>query len=53
MKLVGLGSPGVIVSVLTTFVWEWGLQYTVFTLCFLYTVIYFLHWFVTDFLDNL
>lgn len=52
MMVVGLGSPGVLVSCLSTWVWQWGFQYTVFTLFFIYTVIYFLYWFLTDFWDN-
>ena len=52
MMVVGLSSPGVVVSVLTGWVWQWGFRYVVFTLCFVYTTIYFLYWFLTDFWDN-
>lgn len=51
MAVIGLGTPGIILSVLTTW-WNWGMRYTVFTLFFVYAVIYFLYWFLTDFWDN-
>jgi len=49
---VGITSPGVLLSFLTMSVWEWGGRHTVFGLFFLYTVIYFFYWFITDFWDN-
>lgn len=52
LSLVGFGTPGVIVSILTSWVWQWGFRYTIFTLFFVYTTIYFLYWFLTDFWDN-
>lgn len=51
MAVIGLGTPGIILSVLTTW-WNWGMRYTVFTLFFVYAVIYFMYWFLTDFWDN-
>jgi len=51
ITVVGFGTPGVLLSVLTTW-WQWGFRYTVFTLFLVYTVIYFMHWFFTDFWDN-
>ncbi len=51
MVVLSLGAPGILLSVLTTS-WQWGFQYTIFTLCFVYTVIYFMYWFFTDFWDN-
>ncbi|MBI4549589.1 MAG: hypothetical protein HY714_01515 [Candidatus Omnitrophica bacterium] len=51
LAVVGVGTPGVVLSALTTW-WQWGFRYTVFALFFLYTVIYFMYWFFTDFWDN-
>jgi len=45
-------APGVVVSVLTSWVWQWGFKNTMFTLCLVYTTLYFLYWFCTEFWDN-
>lgn len=52
LSVLGVGTPGVVLSVLSTQVWQWGFKNTLFVLCLVYTTIYFTYWFCTEFWDN-